>query len=137
MEQEKQNTLIIVLTLAALGIALSGVLVFFRQKAKRLEAEKITERLQKQAKENYEKSEAAICDNRKKIKELEGLLQQAKEERDLLKAKQLEIQQKQLQNRNEEIALKQKEIKLRIETLRSTTIYKEFQQAARDEKINL
>ena len=137
LEQEKQNTLIIVLTLAALGIALSGVLVFFRQKAKRLEAEKITERLQKQAKENYEKSEAAICDNRKKIKELEGLLQQAKEERDLLKAKQLEIQQKQLQNRNEEIALKQKEIKLRIETLRSTTIYKEFQQAARDEKINL
>lgn len=95
LEQEKQNTLIIVLTLAALGIALSGVLVFFRQKAKRLEAEKITERLQKQAKENYEKSEAAICDNRKKIKELEGLLQQAKEKRDLLKAKQLEIQQKQ------------------------------------------
>ena len=137
LEQEKQNTLIIVLTLAALGIALSGVLVFFRQKAKRLEAEKITERLQKQAKENYEKSEAAICDNRKKIKELEGLLQQAKEERDLLKAKQLEIQQKQLQNRNEEIALKQEEAKLRIDTLRCTTIYKEFQQAARDEKINL
>ena len=137
LEQEKQNTLIIVLTLAALGIALSGVLVFFRQKAKRLEAEKITERLQKQAKENYEKSEAAICDNRKKIKELEGLLQQAKEERDLLKAKQLEIQQKQLQNRNAEIALKQEEAKLRIDTLRYTTIYKEFQQAARDEKINL
>ena len=137
LEQEKQNTLIIVLTLAALGIALSGVLIFFRQKAKRLEAEKITERLQKQAKENYEKSEAAICNNRKKIKELEGLLQQAKEERDLLKAKQLEIQQKQLQNRNEEIALKQEEAKLRIDTLRCTTIYKEFQQAARDEKINL
>ena len=137
LEQEKQKTLIIVLTLAALGIALSGVLVFFRQKAKRLEAEKITERLQKQAKENYEKSEAAICDNRKKIKELEGLLQQAKEERDLLKAKQLEIQQKQLQNRNEEIALKQEEAKLRIDTLRCTTIYKEFQQAARDVKINL
>ena len=137
LEQEKQNTLIIVLTLAALGIALSGVLVFFRQKAKRLEAEKIAEHLQKQAKEYYEKSKAAICDNQKKIEELEGQLQQAKEERDLLKAKQLEIQQKQLQNRNEEIALKQKEIKLRIETLRSTTIYKEFQQAARDEKINL
>ena len=72
-----------------------------------------------------------------RIEELEGQLQQAKEERNLPKAAQLEIQQKQLQNHNEEIALKQEEIKLRIETLRSTTIYKEFQQAARDEKINL
>ena len=137
LEQEKQKTLIIVLTLAALGIAMGGVIFFFRQKAKRLEAEKIAECLQKQAKEYYEKSKAAICDNQKKIKELEGQLQQAKEERNLLKAAQLEIQQKQLQNHNEEIALKQEEIKLRIETLRSTTIYKEFQQAARDEKINL
>ena len=137
LEQEKQNTLIIVLTLAALGIAMGGVIFFFRQKAKRLEAEKIAEHLQKQAKEYYEKSKAAICDNQKKIEELEGQLQQAKEERNLLKAAQLEIQQKQLQNHNEEIALKQEEIKLRIETLRSTTIYKEFQQAARDEKINL
>ena len=137
LEQEKQKTLIIVLTLAALGISMGGVIFFFRQKAKRLEAEKIAEHLQKQAKEYYEKSKAAICDNQKKIEELEGQLQQAKEERNLLKAAQLEIQQKQLQNHNEEIALKQEEIKLRIETLRSTTIYKEFQQAARDEKINL
>lgn len=137
LEQEKQKTLIIVLTLAALGIAMGGVIFFFRQKAKRLEAEKIAECLQKQAKEYYEKSKAAICDNQKKIKELEGQLQQAKEERNLLKAAQLEIQQKQLQNHNEEIALKQEEIKLRIETLRSTTIYKEFQQAAKDKKINL
>ena len=137
LEQEKQKTLIIVLTLAALGIAMGGAIFFFRQKAKRLEAEKIAEHLQKQAKEYYEKSKAAICDNQKKIEELEGQLQQAKEERNLLKAAQLEIQQKQLQNHNEEIALKQEEIKLRIETLRSTTIYKEFQQAARDEKINL
>ena len=137
LEQEKQKTLIIVLTLAALGIAMGGAIFFFRQKAKRLEAEKIAEHLQKQAKEYYEKSKAAICDNQKKIEELEGQLQRANKERDSLKAKQLEIQQKQLQNHNEEIALKQEEIKLRIETLRSTTIYKEFQQAARDEKINL
>ena len=137
LEQEKQNTLIIVLTLAALGIAMGGVIFFFQQKAKRLEAEKIAEHLQKQAKEYYEKSKAAICDNQKIIKELEGQLQQANKERDLLKAKQLEIKQKQLQNRNEEIALKQEEAKLRIDTLRSTTIYKEFQQAAKNEKINL
>ena len=137
LEQEKQKTLIIVLTLAALGIAMGGVIFFFQQKAKRLEAEKIAEHLQKQAKEYYEKSKAAICDNQKIIKELEGQLQQANKERDLLKAKQLEIQQKQLQNRNEEIALKQEEAKLRINTLRSTTIYKEFQQAAKNEKINL
>lgn len=137
LEQEKQKTLIIVLTLAALGIAMGGAIFFFRQKAKRLEAEKIAEHLQKQAKEYYEKSKAAICDNQKKIEELEGQLQRANKERDSLKAKQLEIQQKRLQTRNEEIALKQEEAKLRIETLRSTTIYKEFQQAARDEKINL
>lgn len=137
LEQEKQKTLIIVLTLAALGISMGGVIFFFRQKAKRLEAEKIAEHLQKQAKEYYEKSKAAICDNQKKIEELEGQLQRANKERDSLKAKQLEIQQKRLQTRNEEIALKQEEAKLRIETLRSTTIYKEFQQAARDEKINL
>lgn len=137
LEQEKQKTLIIVLTLAALGIAMGGVIFFFQQKAKRLEAEKIAEHLQKQAKEYYEKSKAAICDNQKIIKELEGQLQQANKERDLLKAKQLEIKQKQLQNRNEEIALKQEEAKLRINTLRSTTIYKEFQQAAKNEKINL
>lgn len=137
LEQEKQKTLIIVLTLAALGIAIGGAIFFFRQKAKRLEAEKIAEHLQKQAKEYYEKSKAAICDNQKKIEELEGQLQRANKERDSLKAKQLEIQQKRLQTRNEEIALKQEEAKLRIETLRSTTIYKEFQQAARDEKINL
>lgn len=137
LEQEKQKTLIIVLTLAALGIAMGGAIFFFRQKAKRLEAEKIAEHLQKQAKEYYEKSKAAICDNQKKIEELEGQLQRANKERDSLKAKQLEIQQKRLQTRNEEIVLKQEEAKLRIETLRSTTIYKEFQQAARDEKINL
>lgn len=137
LEQEKQKTLIIVVTLAALGIAMGGAIFFFRQKAKRLEAEKIAEHLQKQAKEYYEKSKAAICDNQKKIEELEGQLQRANKERDSLKAKQLEIQQKRLQTRNEEIALKQEEAKLRIETLRSTTIYKEFQQAARDEKINL
>ena len=137
LEQEKQKTLIIVLTLAALGIAMGGAIFFFRQKAKRLEAEKIAEHLQKQAKEYYEKSKAAICDNQKKIEELEGQLQRANKERDSLKAKQLEIQQKRLQTRNEEIALKQEEAKLRIETLRNTTIYKEFQQAARDEKINL
>ena len=137
LEQEKQKALITMLTLAALGIALSGLLIFFRQKAKRMEAEKIAENLQKQAKENYEESKAAIRNNQKKIEELEGQLQQANKERDLLKAKQLEIQQKRLQNRNEEFALKQEEAKLHIDALRCTTIYKEFQQAAKDETINL
>ena len=77
LEQERQKTLITMLALAALGIAMGGVLVVFRQKAKRPEAENIAERYRKQAKESYEKSEAAICDNQKKIEELEEQLQQA------------------------------------------------------------
>ena len=137
LNQEKQRNLIIVLILSALGIALGGIILSFQQKAKRLEAEKMAERFQKAEKDRYEKSEAAIRDNEQRIKELQDLLDKATEERDSLKTEQLQIQKKRLQARNTEIALQQEEARLQINAFRHTSIYKEFQQAAKDGKPNL
>ena len=137
LEQEKQKVQITLLLLIALGITLGGTLLFFRQKARRLEEEKAIENFRIEMKDRYERSEAAIHENLMKIEVLKMQLQQALEERDLLKAEQLQVQQKRLQTRNEEIALQQEEARLRIDTLRCTAIYMEFQQAAKTENINL
>lgn len=132
LEQEKQKALITMLTLGAIGLILGGILFFTKQKAKRLKVEQAMENFRKEAKERYERSEKAIRDNEKEIEKLQLKLEQKTEERDLL-----QIQQKRLQAKNQAIALQQEETKLRIEALRRTTIYKDFQQASKDEKINL
>ena len=132
LEQEKQKALITMLTLGAIGLILGGILFFTKQKAKRLKVEQAMENFRKEAKERYERSEKAIRDNEKEIEKLQLKLEKTTEERDLL-----QIQQKRLQAKNQAIALQQEETKLRIEALRRTTIYKDFQQASKDEKINL
>lgn len=132
LEQEKQKALITILTLGAIGLILGGILFFTKQKAKRLKVEQAMENFRKEAKERYERSEKAIRDNEKEIEKLQLKLEKTTEERDLL-----QIQQKRLQAKNQAIALQQEETKLRIEALRRTTIYKDFQQASKDEKINL
>lgn len=135
--QEKQKTQLLGLLLMSLAGASGTVFYFFGQKEKRRKEREAVEKFRKDAKERYEKSQKAVEDNEKKIKELETLLNLAKEERDRLKTEQLLMQQKRLQARNEEIVLQQEEEKLRIAAFRRSSIYREFHQAAQRKGVNM
>lgn len=135
--QERQKAQLLGLLLVSLAGATGGIFYFLRQKEKRRKVLEAAEKFKKDAKERYERSQKAIEDNENKIKELEAQLTLAKEECDLLKAEQLQVQQKRLQTRNEEIALQQEERKLRIAAFRRSAIYKVFQRATQTQDINM
>ena len=135
--KEKQEKQILILLLVLLTFILGGVISYFIQKEKKREELEIAKRLKDIAESNYTTSLEVIHQNKEMINELGQQLQKALQEKDQLKAEQLQVQQRKLQAHNEEITLLRKEQKLRIKALHAAPIYKEFKQAATDDSINL
>jgi len=135
--KEKQEKQILILLLFLLICTLCYIIFYFVQKEKKQKELETEKRLKEMAEIKYATSIEVIRCNEEKIRVLNTELQKALQEKDTLKAEQLQIQQKKLQSHNEEIVLLRKEQDLRIIAFQRSTIYQEFKQAAINENINL
>ena len=135
--KEKQEKQILILLLFLLICTLCYIIFYFVQKEKKQKELETEKQLKEMAEIKYATSIEVIRCNEEKIRVLNTELQKALQEKDTLKAEQLQIQQKKLQSHNEEIVLLRKEQDLRIIAFQRSTIYQEFKQAAINENINL
>ena len=136
-EKEKLKYRNLMLLFISMSGALGSIILIFIYKEKKRKELDTEKELRKIVEENYSRSQEAINNNLQKMAILKVQLEKAVNEKDALIAKHLQLEQKQLQTRNEEIALLQEEHEKRISDFRRTTIYKEFKQAASDENIIL
>ena len=135
--KEKQEKQILILLLFLLICILCYIIFYFVEKEKKQKELETEKRLKEMAETKYATSIEVIRSNEEKIKVLNTELQKALQEKDILKAEQLQVQQRKLQSHNEEIALLRKEQELRITVFHRSSIYQEFKQAAINENINL
>lgn len=135
--KEKQEKQILILLLILLICTLCYIIFYFEQKEKKQKEIETEKRLKEMAEIKYATSIEVIRYNEEKIKILSTELQKALQEKDTLKAEQLQVQQRKLQSHNEKIVLLRKEQELRITVFQRSSIYQEFKQAAINENINL
>ena len=137
LEKEKQKNWIFVMMILSISIlSISGGIIF-RQKQKKEQALSRSEKRRKLEEERYQSSQAAIRDNKQKIKELDLLLENAKRKNDHLQQELFEAQQQKLKAHNEAIVQWNKEQKIRLTAFKTSDIYKEILQASKDEEMNM
>ena len=137
LEKEKQKNWIFVMMILSISIlSISGGIIF-RQKQKKEQALSRAEKRRKLEEERYQSSQAAIRDNKQKIKELDLLLENAKRKNDHLQQELFEAQQQKLKAHNEAIVQWNKEQKIRLTAFKTSDIYKEIFQASKDEEMNM
>ena len=137
LEKEKQKNWIFVMMILSISIlSISGGIIF-RQKQKKEQALSRAEKRRKLEEERYQSSQAAIRDNKQKIKELDLLLENAKRKNDHLQQELFEAQQQTLKAHNEAIVQWNKEQKIRLTAFKTSDIYKEILQASKDEEMNM
>ena len=137
LEHTKQDKhfllmLLIFLTILLLGSCTTFLLI--REKDKKISR---VEEMRKQEEDKYHLSQEAIYDNEQKIAELDALLEKSKIENNHLQQELLEVQQRKLKARNEEIAQWNKERNLHLLAFKQSDLYREFIQASQDESINI
>lgn len=135
LSKEKQKNVILILTLLTTAIVFAGfAFVAYQRKRSRqiLERER---KLKQLAEERYAKSQMAIHDNERKLKELTKLLAKAQAENDVRMSGSLKMEMKKLQLQNEEIRLSEHEQQQRIASFMSSDIYQLINEASKDDKV--
>lgn len=114
LEKEKQKSQMMILLMALMGSASCCIIYFYRQKEKKQKELDVEKLLRYIAEDNYESSQKTISQKKAEIKNLNIQLKEAQENNPPLKEKEL-----------------------RLMNLQTSSIYKEFKQAANDESVNL
>ena len=137
LEKEKQKNWILAVLIFFISLfSISGGIIF-HQKQKKEEALHRAEERRKQEEDKYRSSQAAIRDNKQKIKELDCLLENAKKENNKLQQELVEAQQQKLKAHNEAIHQWNKEQKIRLIAFKQSDIYQEILLSAKDDKLNM
>lgn len=131
-KREKQKSTILALTLAIIIISLTSAIIYFYQKRKEHQSIERVKKLRKIEAENHVKSLHAIEENKKKIGELNILLQNIQQKSDYLQRELILSQKEKLELRNKEIIITNNEIELRMATFKQSSIYELIQRAATD-----